>query len=149
MQRHDVASTLRRRYINVMCPLGCFTALLIIKSYWHDDEMTLKDCAMKPHTVLSWIPPLASCKSKTSWSSQIHDWELANLYKVRYVYVYWQRFTKVQNWHSIKYKNFKIGQHKNLKKISDAFGMSKYFSKGTATFQHNMYMASRFCHTKP
>ena len=24
MQRHDVASTLRRRYIYVMCPLGCF-----------------------------------------------------------------------------------------------------------------------------
>ena len=26
MQRHDVASTLRRRYINVMCPLGLFHA---------------------------------------------------------------------------------------------------------------------------
>ena len=47
MQRHDVASTLSWRFINVMCPLGCF------KWYTWSSAKTIDVNILTKHNILS------------------------------------------------------------------------------------------------
>ena len=49
MQRHDVASTFRRRCINVMCPLGC-CLIGILRLLTDDSTMFYPDVILNPDT---------------------------------------------------------------------------------------------------
>ena len=63
MQRHDVASTFKRRCINVICPLGCDVCFVICPSFWFLGKAVLSECGISWVSLLIFLRKISVCVS--------------------------------------------------------------------------------------